>query len=111
MSFRLGLGLALVLFACKGADSPAVDFGKEGDECAVGSRTTRSCGDGLHCAPKPYAPVPSGKGPSEPSPEGGSCGGVAGFHCADGLACHVDDDKLMVADAMGTCVRAYACVK
>ncbi len=107
------VGLVLVVFfvACKGADSPSVDPGSEGDECAIGSRTTRTCGDGLHCAPKPYTPVPGGQGPSAPSPEGGSCGGVAGFHCAEGLTCRMEEKDKAVADAMGTCTRAYACVK
>ncbi len=113
MSRRTAAILFTVAFfaACKGADSPSADPAKEGEACAEGSRTTRSCAEGLHCAPKPYTPVPEGKGPESPSPEGGSCGGVAGFHCAEGLACHVDDDKRLVADAMGTCLRAYACVK
>lgn len=115
MSVRAALFLILAsaLFAvgCKGAGSPSMDTADEGDECAVGSRITKTCSGTLHCAPKPYSPVPGGQGPSAPSPEGGACGGVAGFHCAEGLACHLAEKDLLTADAMGTCMRASACVK
>jgi hypothetical protein len=107
----LVVGSSLVGLGCRGADSPSMDTASEGEECAVGSRTTKTCGGTLHCAPKPYTPVAGGQGPSAPSPEGGNCGGVAGFHCADGLACKIDDKDQLTADAMGTCIRAYACVK
>ncbi|CAN5568284.1 hypothetical protein BH09MYX1_BH09MYX1_24430 [soil metagenome] len=112
-SFAIALALTSALalvFSCKGANS-TMDTASEGEACALGSRTTKTCSGTLHCAPKPYAPVASGKGPSEPSPEGGSCGGVAGFHCADGLACHLEEKDQVVADAMGTCMRESVCVK
>lgn len=102
---------AVFALACKGAGSPSMDTAGEGEQCAVGSRTTKTCEGALHCAPKPYTPVPSGKGPSEPSPESGACGGVAGFHCADGLTCRVEEKDQLTADAMGTCMRESVCVK
>jgi hypothetical protein len=85
----------------------------EGEACTPGS--TPRCADGLRCKEQPYTrPLLEGgtlHSPSDPSDVGGSCGGVAGFHCADGLDCTMAPDQEMVADGMGTCALHGLCVR
>jgi hypothetical protein len=85
----------------------------EGEACTPGG--TPRCATGLRCNEQPYtrpvrAPGAS-HGPSEPSDVGGSCGGVAGFHCAEGLACVMPPDQVMVADGMGSCALRGVCAR
>ncbi|MBP7704811.1 MAG: Kazal domain-containing protein [Caulobacter sp.] len=48
------------------------------------------------------APPPSSRGPVA---EGGMCGGIAGFQCADGLYCRMTPEMVGVADGAGTCAK------
>ena len=41
--------------------------------------------------------------PDLPSPAGGPCGGVAGYHCAEGLTCEMTAEEEATDDGMGTC--------
>jgi hypothetical protein len=50
-------------------------------------------------------------GPQVASDIGGVCGGVAGFHCAEGLECQLPPDQTTAADGMGSCVRVSQCVR
>jgi len=102
-----------VLAACHGAEAPSTPLGQQGDTCKVGERVERQCQNPLVCTLQPYtAPAnpPGVHGPDLPSDEGGACGGVAGFHCAEGLACSMAPDQVLVADAMGSCARVSKCV-
>ena len=58
-------------------------------------------------------PRPSGDAGSDPflSSEGGACGGVAGYHCLDGLDCDMTPDQSAAADGMGQCARASVCAR
>ncbi len=106
--------VVLVVLPCcqKKTDTPATPLGSEGDVCKVGDRVTRQCRSPLTCTLQPYAPPnnpPGVHGPEAPSDVGGACGGVAGFHCADGLECAMSAEQERVADGMGACARASKC--
>ena len=102
---------AFLLAACRGADSPKTSAA--GEECAIGARATHPCASGLACKEAPYAPPTFAPdephGPDKPSGVGGACGGVAGFHCADGLACDMTPEQASAADGMGSCARMSTC--
>ena len=103
------LGL-LVVVACHGVGSPATSPGVEKDVCAVGARTTRPCASPFTCKPVSVSPRASVVGDdSFVSDDTGPCGGVAGFHCAEGLVCDMPEDQGMVADGMGSCARSSVC--
>src|SRR5450432_2453620 len=84
----------------------------------------KTCGSGTNaivCAPNQlcgHGPAPPSLNRTEPvrpedpigSDVGGSCGGIAGYHCRDGLVCAMDADQQYVADGMGTCVLPWTCV-
>lgn len=110
MSMRL-VGLLVMLAACKDADSPKTSVA--GEECAVGTRVTHPCATGLTCRENPYTPPTFApgetRGPEKPSDVGGACGGVAGFHCVDGLACDMTPEQASAADGMGSCARSSTC--
>jgi hypothetical protein len=94
-SLRVTFALAVIV-ACKDANAPQP--ANAGDECAIGGRVTRPCAGALTCKAQPFtAPPPMASGevqsPEKPSPLGGGCGGVAGFHCADGLGSCVQSSK------------------
>ena len=103
--------LALVaVVACRGAESATTSPGTEKDVCAIGSRTTRPCAKPFTCKPAPLAPRAAVAGDdSFLSDESGPCGGVAGFHCAEGLVCDMPQDQETMSDGMGTCARSSVC--
>ena len=110
MRFAALLSGLLVVVACHGADSPKTSPGSEKDVCAVGTRTTRPCAKPFTCKPVPVPPRTAVVGDdSFVSDESGPCGGVAGFHCADGLVCDMPEDQGTMSDGMGTCARSSAC--
>jgi hypothetical protein len=43
------------------------------------------------------------------SHENGGCGGVAQIPCAEGLACLMNEDEALAADAMGICKTQSVC--
>lgn len=100
-----------MLASCKDADAPKVSG--VGEECAIGTHVTHRCSDGLTCKEEPYTPLARAPGemqsPEKPSDVGGSCGGVAGFHCGDGLVCDMTPEQQMTADGMGSCARESKC--
>jgi hypothetical protein len=99
-----------VVVGCHGAESPSTSPGTEKDVCAIGSRTTRPCAKPFTCKPVPLAPRAAVAGDdSFVSDETGPCGGVAGFHCAEGLVCDMPVDQEMTSDGMGTCARSSVC--
>lgn len=105
----LPLFVLLALAACHGTPS-ATSPGTEKDVCAIGPRTTRPCANPFKCKPVQVAPRTAVAGDdSFLSDEGGPCGGVAGFHCADGLVCDMPPDQEMASDGMGNCARTSAC--
>ncbi len=110
MSMRLVL-LLITIAACKDVDSPKTSAG--GEECAIGARTTHPCATGLTCKESSYTPPTFAPGevhtPDKPSGVGGNCGGVAGFHCADGLACDMTPEQASASDGMGSCARMSTC--
>ncbi len=86
-----------------------------GETCTPGASAPR-CADGLRCVEQPHQKLPPrepGKvnPPEQASDVGGSCGGVAGYHCAEGLDCSMAPDQVMVADGMGTCTLHGICAK
>lgn len=104
----------IALFSCKDAESPRAEPGSAGDPCAIGNRAIRACGGTLKCTPQPYTPPPpvapgEFKGPEKPNDIGGNCGGVAGFHCVEGLACDMTPEQETASDGMGSCARASKC--
>jgi hypothetical protein len=109
------LALALVLCACKGAESPNVPPGTAGEQCAIGNRVVRTCAAPLRCETEPFGLPPemhvgeTMRTPDLPNGEGGTCGGIAGFHCVEGLVCDVPENQRMAADAVGTCTRVSTC--
>jgi len=111
MNARFVFACALVL-SCKGADTPQP--AAAGEECAIAGRQTHPCAHGASCVEAPFTPVPAlsageVRGPEQASGVGGACGGVAGFHCTDGLACDMPPDQANAADGMGTCARKSVC--
>lgn len=47
-----------------------------------------------------------------PAGEGGMCGGIAGFQCADGLYCNMSVEMQHVADGTGVCrKRPQVCTR
>jgi len=85
----------------------------EGESCTPGG--TLKCANALQCKPQPYTkPVLEAgatRSPSDPNDVGGACGGVVGFHCAEGLDCVMPPDQVMVADGMGTCAVKGICTR
>ena len=84
----------------------SIPEGQEGEPCAIGDRTVRTCGFRLVCVPKPVA-APDDK--QLVSVDGAPCGGVGGIQCLAGLGCQLAADDVMVADAMGTCRQESVC--
>jgi hypothetical protein len=110
---RFVLVLALSSGACRGAESPP-PLGGAGETCKMGEHVVRECEGALRCVPRTYSvsQAPSGvHGPQVASDIGGVCGGVAGFHCAEGLECQLPPDQTTAADGMGSCVRVSQCVR
>ena len=103
----------VLLAACSPPQAPVARPADVGDTCAIGQRTTAACLPILACVPKPVAPRPSGDAGSDPflSSEGGACGGVAGYHCLDGLECDMTPDQSAAADGMGRCARTSVCAR
>ena len=100
----------VVLVACHGAESPSTSPGTEKDVCAIGTRATRPCAKPFTCKPQPPAVHAAVAGDeSFVSDEGGPCGGVAGFRCADGLACDMTEEQAAAGDGMGSCARTSVC--
>jgi hypothetical protein len=100
---------AIFAIACAKSPDPKSPA-KQAKLCGLGE-TAHACALGYYCqtlipAPSYNDPPP----PNGPSYVGGGCGGVAGFHCADGLFCQMPDDQQYVADGMGTCVANSQCV-
>jgi len=59
--------------------------------------------------PGPAPMPPPGR---TPVAEGGMCGGIAGFACADGLYCQMSPRMQQIADGAGKCrVRPQMCTK
>jgi hypothetical protein len=44
------------------------------------------------------------------SPENGACGGVGEIKCGEGLACLMNEDDPLTADAMGVCKTQSVCL-
>lgn len=83
---------------------------KQANLCGIGS-SARACSAGEVCQKLTVAKLADAEAPPRgPSFENGSCGGVAGFHCADGLECQMPQDQQYVADGMGTCVIDSKCL-
>jgi hypothetical protein len=110
----LVLGLPALLLGCppdKPAEAPLKPdpaLGQEGEPCAVGDRVSRACGPGLTCTEMAVAPFD----PNEKqvlSHQNGGCGGVAQIPCAEGLACLMNEDEALAADAMGICKTQSIC--
>jgi hypothetical protein len=107
-----GFVALLFLCGCTPAESPGRPAAQEGDRCAIGADTLATCAPMLTCKIQPHASVPLGPhGPETASGEGGSCGGVAGFHCAEGLDCKMSDEQSRAADGMGSCATVSKCVR
>jgi hypothetical protein len=105
--------LTIGLLGCPPAAAPP-PLGGEGETCQLGAKIVRECEGLLRCVPRTYAvsQAPSGvHGPEMPSDIGGACGGIAGFHCAEGLQCEMSPEQAGTADALGVCVRVSRCVK
>jgi hypothetical protein len=109
----LPFGLAALLLGCP-PDKPAEaaptgpGAGQEGEPCAVGDKVNRTCGPGLACTPMSVAAFD----PNEKqvlSHENGGCGGVGQIPCAQGLACLMNEDEALAADAMGICKTQSVC--
>lgn len=101
----------LVAVACHGGES-ARSPGAEHDACAIGTRATRPCAPPFTCKLLQVPRRAAGAGDdSFLSDDGGPCGGVAGFHCADGLVCDLPEDQSMMSDGMGQCARSSVCAR
>lgn|SRR6185312_10928929 len=107
------LAALFFIVACKSISAPAGPPAGAGEECAIAGRATHPCRSGLTCKEAAYTPPPvvpgETRGPDKPSALGGACGGVAGFHCADGLACDMPPEQANAADGMGSCARMSTC--
>jgi hypothetical protein len=63
-------------------------------------------------SPGPAQPAPGPGGGRVPVAEGGMCGGIAGFPCAQGLYCQMSPQMQQVADGSGICrIRPQACTR
>jgi hypothetical protein len=106
-SFVLGL---FVVGGCAGAAAIGPGTAREGDRCGRGPDLgpAARCAEGLHCQPK-EPPTQAKSADRFLSNAGGPCGGVAGFHCVDGLEC--DLPATAPADGMGVCIPASVCAR
>jgi hypothetical protein len=98
----------ILAIACAKSPDPKSPS-KKGELCGLGE-AARVCSPDEYCSrlvPAPSyddAPPPNG-----PSYFKGPCGGVAGYHCAEGLFCQMSDEQKYVADGMGTCEANAGC--
>jgi hypothetical protein len=81
----------------------------EGEPCAVGDKVVRTCATGLVCTAMQVTPIDP-KARQVLSPEGGGCGGVGEIQCGEGLACLMNEDEALAADAMGICKTQSVCL-
>lgn len=86
-----------------------VDIGQEGEPCAIGDRVVRACATGLACTAMRVTPADP-KDRHLYSPEGGGCGGIGDVPCGEGLACSMNEDEALAADAMGICKTQSVCL-
>jgi hypothetical protein len=111
----LGILVSLAMAACEGEPpkAPGEEPADAGEVCAMGGRATRTCRPGLRCKSKIASSAPmtlKERGEDAfSSVAGGPCGGIAGYHCVEGLACDIGSEPAR-ADGMGTCVSTNVCM-
>ncbi|MEO7109623.1 MAG: hypothetical protein ABI183_04210 [Polyangiaceae bacterium] len=100
----------VLAFACAKSPDPKYPI-KPAELCGLGP-SAHVCPRGSVCQQLiPASSVANAEAPPRgPSSVGGSCGGVAGFRCAEGLICQMAADQQYVADGMGTCMADSQCI-
>jgi hypothetical protein len=113
MKIFFAITCGLFALACAKSPDPKSPS-NQGKTCGSGSNAI-VCAANQFCGHGPAPPPLNRTAPVRPedpvgSDVGGSCGGIAGFHCRAGTICQMSPDQDMAADGMGTCVLPWTCV-
>src|SRR5262245_8060292 len=115
LSWTLLFASVAVIASCAGqtndSQAPGRGGAREGDAC--GGKRQIACDHDLECreqrggvASRP----PESKNDQFLSDVGGPCGGIAGYHCLEGLACDMTAEQDATEDGMGACAYRHVCV-